>query len=202
MRLITTFLVCGCLLGIGESLRAQNYYKAVQQAHRDSAQNDAEQQRIANASGSGGGSAAPGGAAPAAPADPALQATMKNVSGLQSDFATLTAAGGTVDSSQKVGLLNDLSQASQGANKASSDSIKKLVNDLSTALAGQKKLTVPQQKRLAQEIHALFNSAHLKDVQQQNLLNDVQKILTDAGAPLDSAVDVVTDLKDVVAQTK
>jgi hypothetical protein len=203
MKCAKFFLACGCLLLMAGNLMGQNYYKAVQQAHRDSAQNDAEQQRIANASGGAGAAGAPGAPAPAAPAptDPALQATLKNVSGLQTDFATLIASNDKPDSGQKVALLNDLSQASQGT-KASSDSVKKLAEDLAVALAGQKKLTVPQQTKLAREIHALFNSSHLTPTQQQTLLTDVQKILTDAGAPLDAAVDVVTDLKAVVAETK
>ena len=69
-------------------------------------------------------------------------------------------------------------------------------------MTGQKKLAAAQQKKLAQAIHALFNSAHLTAAQQQALLTDVQKILTDGGASLDDAVNVVTDLKAVVAETK
>jgi len=38
--------------------------------------------------------------------------------------------------------------------------------------------------------------------QQQSLLTDVQKILVDGGASFDAAVDVVTDLKAVAAETK
>ena len=198
MKRTITFLACGCLGLVAASLQAQNYYKAEQQAKRASSQNDAEQQRIANASGGAGASAAP---ATPAPADPALQATMKNVAGLQSDFGALIASSDKPDPGQKASLLNNLSQASQGT-KASTDSVKRLADDLSTALAGQKKIIAAQQKRLAQEVHALFNSAHLSATQQQTLLNDVQKILTDAGASLNSATDVVTDLKAVTAETK
>jgi len=196
-------LAGGCLLVLAGSSTAQNYYKAEQQAQRVSAANNAEQQRIANAANAGAGrtsASAPG--ATAAPMDPKLAATMKNVGGLQKDFATLIAAADKPETSDKVALLNDLSQASQGDNKAGSDSIKKLADDLSTALAGQKKLTVPQQMKLAQQVHALFNSAHLSATQQQTLLASVQKMLTDAGAPLDSAVDVVTDLKTIISETK
>ena len=70
------------------------------------------------------------------------------------------------------------------------------------ALAGQKKLTAAQQKPLAQKIHALFNSAHLTDAQQQALLDGIQKTLTDAGVSLDTAVNVTVDLKAVIAETK
>lgn len=192
-------LASGCLLVLAGSSMAQNYYKAEQQAHRASSANDAEQQRIANAANAGAGAGTPGAAA--APVDPQLQATMKNIGGLQKDFAALTAAADKPEASDKVGLLNDLSQASQGT-KATSDSVKKLAEDISLALVGQKKLTVPQQTRLAQQIHALFNSSHLSATQQQTLLTSVQKTLTDAGASLDAAVDVVIDLKTVVSETK
>ena len=196
-------LTGGILLTMAGSSMAQNYYKAEQQARRDSSMNDAEQQRIANAANAGGGAAAPGApGAAATPMDPKLAATMKNVGDLQKDFATLIAATDKPEASDKVALLNDLSQASQGANKAASDSVKKLAEDISTALAGQKKLTAPLQTRLAQQIHALFNSSHLSATQQQTLLTSVQKILTDAGASLDAAVDVATDLKTVVSDTK
>jgi hypothetical protein len=182
-----------------------NYSIAKQQARRDSAQNDAEQQRIAReANGPGGASAAPGAAAAsAAPVDPALQATLSNVAGLKSDFAAvISSTGDKPDPAQKDSLLNNLSQAAQGAKKASANSVKKLADDLLTAVAGNKKLAVAQQTKLAREVHALFNSAHLSAAQQQSLFTDVQKILTDGGATLDDAVNVVTDLKAVADETK
>ena len=201
MKALKSFLACACLLSLAGSVFAQNYYLATQQARRDSAQNDAEQQRIAREA--GGGAAVRGAAAPmpAAPMDPALQATLKNVAGLQSDFAALVSASDKPTPDQKTALLNDLSQAAQGT-KVSSGSIKKVADDLVPAMTGQKKLAVAQQRKLAQEIHALFNSAHLTPAQQQTILNDVQKALTDAGASLDDTVNLVTDLKTVVAETK
>jgi hypothetical protein len=194
-------LAGGCLLIMAGSSLAQNYYKAEQQAHRDSSMNDAEQQRIANAANAGAGAAAPATPGAAAPMDPQLQVTMKNIGGLQKDFAALIAVADKPEASDKMALLNDLSQASQGT-KATSDSVKKLADDISTALVGQKKLTVPQQTRLAQQVHALFNSSHLSATQQQTLLTSVQKTLTDAGASLDAAVDVAIDLKTVISETK
>jgi hypothetical protein len=199
-----TIIACAGVLLTAGSLLAQNYYMATQQARRDSAQNDAEQQRIAKEAGGSSGPSAAGGAAPAAPApmDPALQATLKNVSSLQADFAgAINSTGDSPDPSQKIALLNDLSQAAQ-TTKASSASVKKVADDLLTALSGKKKLTAAQQTKLAREVHALFNSSHLTATQQQGLLTDVQNTLTDAGASLDAAVNTVTDLKEVVAETK
>ena len=69
-------------------------------------------------------------------------------------------------------------------------------------VCGKKKLSAAQQTKLAREVHALFNSAHLSVTQQQALLADAQKILTAAGAELDAAVDVATDLKEIAAETK
>ena len=181
-----------------------NYNRAKQQARRDSAQNDAEQQRIQRAASdpAGAPAASAAAAAPAAPADPALQATLSNVAGLQSDFATLSNfTGDKPEVAQKISLLNNLSQAAQGT-KASSTSVKKLADDLMAAVAGKKKLAAAQRTKLAREVHALFNSAHLTAAQQQSLLTDVQKILVDGGASFDAAVDVVTDLKAVAAETK
>jgi len=198
-----TILACACVVMTAGSLLAQNYYMATQQARRDSAQNDAEQQRISKeAGGSPGASGAAGAAAAPAPMDPALQATLKNVSSLQTDFATaINSTSDTPDPGQKVSLLNDLSQAAQGT-KASSTSVKKVADDLLKNLSGKKKLTAAQQTKLAREVHALFNSSHLTATQQQTVLTDIQTTLTDGGASLDDAVNTVTDLKEVIAETK
>jgi hypothetical protein len=196
-----TILACACVVMTAGSLLAQNYYMATQQARRDSAQNDAEQQRISKEAGSSPGSPGTAAAAPA-PMDPALQATLKNVSSLQTDFATaINSTSDTPDPGQKVSLLNDLSQAAQGT-KASSASVKKVADDLLKDLSGKKKLTAAQQTKLAREVHALFNSSHLTATQQQTVLTDIQNTLTDGGASLDDAVNTVTDLKEVIAETK
>ncbi len=201
MKTVKTCIAAGCLLLVAGSVLAQNYYMATQQAKRASAQNDAEQQRIQGAAGPGAAPAATPATTPAAPLDPKLQATLKNIAGLQSNFAVLTAAGDSPDPAQKISLLNNLSEAAQGT-KATPDSVKKLADDLMPSVTGKKKLGAAQQTRLARDVHALFNSAHLTATQQQTLLTDVQNLLTDGGAPLDNAVDVVTDLKTIAAETK
>ena len=96
--------------------------------------------------------------------------------------------------------MNDFSAAAQSTN-ASANSVKELARDLMTAMAGNKKLQ-PRQQQLAREIHAIFNSSHLTATQQQMVFDGVQKTLTDAGVSLDAATDVVTDLKNVAAETK
>src|ERR1017187_1422953 len=155
-----------CVLFTAGSVLAQNYYRAEQQARRASAQKDAEQQRIQKAASEPAGtpSARAAAAAPVVPVDPALQATMNNVAGLQSDFATLSnVTGDKPDPSQKISLLNNLSQAAQGT-KASSASVKKLADDLLAAVAGKKKLAAAQQTKLAREVHALFNRSEERRV--------------------------------------
>ena len=178
---------------------ADPYTIAIQQAQRVSNQNAAEQQRIQQAAGSAS-TAAPGMPNPP-PANPALQATLQNISSLQADIIALNAdADGQVVVDQKIALLNDLSTAAQGS-KPSPDSVKALVKDLMTALTG-KKIPAAQQTRLAQQLHATFNSSHLTDAQRAAIFAAVQKTLTDAGVSLDAATDVVTDLKKVADETK
>jgi hypothetical protein len=193
-------ILCVCLCFPASQLMAQ-YAGAIQQARRDSAQNDAEQRRIQNETGGSSAGPAAGMPAPAAPLDPAMQAALQNVAGLRADLASLSAVSDPADPSQKLALLNDLSQAAQGTNRATTASVKQLAGDLLKALAGKKKLAAAPQTRLAREIHVLFNSARLSAAQQQNVLTDIQKILTDADVSLDDTVDVLTDLKAVVAQT-
>jgi hypothetical protein len=191
------------LLLLGTSLPAQNFYRATQQARRDSAMNDAEQRRIANeANGAQPANAAPGasGQPAAQPMDPALQATLKNIAGLQSDFTALSTAVAP-DAGQKTSLLNNLSQAATGK-KASSASIKQLATDLSTALASNKSLTAAQQKQLAGFVHAAFNGSHLNAAQSEKIFASLQKLLTDGGVSLNAATDIVTDLKKIADETK
>jgi hypothetical protein len=188
-----------CALLVAGGGYADPYSMSMQQARRTADQNNAEQQRIQNAS---GGAPAQAAAPSAAPVNPALQATLSNISSLQADFKTLgSSTSATPDPSERVSLLNNLSSAAQG-NKASSDSIKKLADDLLTAVSGKNQIPAAQQTKLARDIHAIFNSAHLTDAQQKLMFDDVQKILTDGGVSLDNAVDVVTDLKKVSSETK
>jgi len=178
---------------------AQNYNGAIQQARRDSAQNDAEQQRIQRASSDPTAGAA-GTANAAAPMDPTLQLTLKNISSLQSDFAIFSQHD-SIDTNRQATLLNNLTQAAQGA-KATASSIQKLADDLVTAISGQKQLLLARQTKLAREVHALFNSSHLSATQQQATLTDIQKILTDSGCSSDAAQIVVADLKVIGSETK
>ena len=191
-------LVLLAAISVAAGASAQNYYMAEQQAHRASSQNDAEQQRIANAAGSSGQSSQSAQGAPQA--DPMLQATMSNIASLQADLAAFVAAD-KPDPTQKVSLLNNMSQAAQGK-KASSDSAKELAKDLQSALAGKKGLAAAQQKQLAAYIHAAFNGSHLTDAKIETISGSVQKILTDAGVSTDDAVNIITDLKKVASETK
>jgi hypothetical protein len=184
---------------VAASASAQ-YNIAEQQARRASQQNDAEQQRIANAAGSGQAGQPSQSAPGAPPADPMLQATMQNITSLQADLAAFVNAD-QPDPAQKNSLLNNMSQAAQGK-KATSDSAKELAKDLQTALTGKKSLAAAQQKQLAAYIHAVFNGSHLTDTQSEKIFNAAQKVLTDAGVSSDDAINIVTDLKKVASETK
>jgi hypothetical protein len=189
-----------CLLPVAGMVWADPYNIAIQQAKRVNDANNAEQNRLSQAE--GGSSAGTGNAQPGQPAaNPMLQATLQNISSLQTDIKAINAsADASAASDQKIALLNDLSTAAQGA-KASAASVKILVKDLMTALVGSK-VTAAQQTKLARYLHATFNSSHLSTTQLQAMYDDVQKILTGAGVSVDAATDVVTDLKTVAGETK
>jgi hypothetical protein len=93
-----------CLLAAASGALADPYSMAIQQARRDSAQNDAEQSRLANQeSGNASSTPAPGQNAPAN--NPVLAATLQNISNLQSDLASLIGSDGDhPDPSQKIFL--------------------------------------------------------------------------------------------------
>jgi hypothetical protein len=187
-----------CVLLIAGTAMADPYSIAIQQAKRTSDQNNAEQQRLANQEGATGSAQAGSGQA-MAPANPVLAATLLNITNLQTDFSAVINSTGE-KSDQKIALMNDFSAAAQGT-KASGESVRELAKDLMTAMAGNKNL-LPQQKQLAREIHAIFNSSHLTAMQQQIVLDAVQKTLTEAGVSMDATIDVVTDMKAIAAETK
>jgi type II secretory pathway pseudopilin PulG len=192
-------VVLGLMLAVATA-SADPYGMAINQAKRDSDQNNAEQRRLQNEENSGAQALPPAGNPPPA-ANPLLAATLQNISNLQTDMvAFIGTTADHPDPSQKIALLNDLSAAAQST-KASTDSVKELAKDLFTALAGNQKL-LAQKLPLARQIHALFNSSHLTSSQQQTIYDNVQKILVNAGVSLGDAVDVVTDLKAIAAETK
>ena len=57
-------------------------------------------------------------------------------------------------------------------------------------------------KKLAQYLHAIFNSSHLSQTQQQTVFDAMRKILQDGGVSPEDAATVVTDAKAVAAETK
>lgn len=132
--------------------------------------------------------------APAQP-DPVLVATLQNIASLQTDLAGLETNPG-----KKQPSINDLTAAGLNA-RASEKSISKLAGDLSGALSG-KALPEDQLKKLAQNLHAIFNSSHLSQAQQQTVLDAIRKTLMAGGASSDDAATVVADAKAVAAETK
>jgi len=181
-----------CALFVAGSAPAQGVYNmAKQQAQNAAASENRNQQAIDPA----------GHASPTPPPpnnqqpDPALQATLQNISNLRADFDDL-GSGRT----NTVALQNDLTTAAQGA-KPSPAVVTKLAEDLAAAVSGNKKLQAQQQK-LAQYCHAIFNSSHLSAAQQQTVLDAVQKILSAGGVSTDNVTTVIADLKAVATTTK
>lgn len=126
--------------------------------------------------------------------NPALEATLQNITGLRADFEKLAA-----NPTNPPPLVNDLTAAAQGA-KPSAATIAKLAQDLTVAISGNKNLHGQEQK-LAQFIHAIFNSSHLSATQQETICDSVQKILVDSGVSAYDAANVVKDLKKIATTT-
>jgi hypothetical protein len=186
-----------CALFMANSILADPYSAAIRQAQNVSAKETAANRQLMDNP--------PPPAAPPQnnppPTDPALQATLRNIESLRTDFAAI----GNADAASSLTvhkqlLTNDLAIAAQGA-KPLPASISKLADDLTTAIAGKEKLRAPQPK-LAQFIHAIFNSSHLTAAQQQMIFDGVRKILTDGGASPDETTNVVNDIKTIASETK
>ena len=189
------FPVLVVMLAFAGNARADvNYNIAKDQAKRDVKQSDARQGITPNQPQTPGAPAAP-------PMDPALAATLQNLTDLRADLDALNqAADVQAGADQRSSLMTHLSAAAQKT-KAASTSIKKLAGHLITAASGRKALK-PQNARLAQDIHALFNGSHIAAAQQQTLLDGVQKILTEAGTPTADVDNVVSDLKQIAGETQ
>jgi hypothetical protein len=192
-----TSVVIFCALLAAGSASAQGIYNIAEQQARNVASGEPPQ-----------GSTPPPSAPPpqnnnppATPPNPALEATLKNISNLRVDFDALgKLAELKPDSPQKKLLLNDLTIAPQSA-KPSSASISALADNLASAVAGKAAMQ-PQHAKLAQEVHAVFNASHLSAAQQKKIFDDVQKILQDGGASADDIINVVSDIKAIATETK
>jgi hypothetical protein len=135
------------------------------------------------------------------PANPALEATLKNIANLRIDFDALgKLAELKPDAPQKKLLLDDLTTAPQGT-KPSPASTSTLADHLASAVAGRAAMQ-PQHAKLAQDIHAIFNGSHLSAAQQQMIFDDVQKILQTGGAAADDITNVVSDIRTIATETK
>jgi hypothetical protein len=161
---------------------------------------------IAKQQAKGAAGTASGGGQPASPPattpppasqqpNPALEATLQNIANLRYDFDKFDS-----NPTNTLPLVKDLTAAAQGT-PAQPASVSQLAGHLATAIAGNKKLQA-QEQRLAQNVHAIFNSAHLSAAQQQMVLDSVQKILSDGGVATDDVTNVINDLKTIAAETR
>lgn len=182
-----TLIVLFCVLSMWGTAFAQiNYNSAIKQAHNAVNQTEAASQ----------GSTRPiqPPAQNSVPMDPALAATLQNIASLRTDFDGLSA------NFAPKSFTNDLASAAMTI-KASAASVANLAGDLQTAVSGNEKMHTQHQK-LAQDMHAIFNSAHLSPAQQQAVESDVQKILTDGGVSPEKISAVADDMKAVANETK
>jgi hypothetical protein len=178
-----------CALFVAGSVSAQGVYNMAKQQAKNVANNESAQQ-------GGYPPAAPAQSNPQpAPPDPALQATLRNISNLRVDFEDFDS-----NPTNTVALVKDLNEAAQGAKPPATD-VAKLAQDLATTIAGNQKLHAQHQK-LAQYAHAMFNGSHLSPAQQQMVLDAVKKILTDGGVSTDDSAKVISDLKTIATETK
>lgn len=189
MKTLATSLVVVFVaaLSFGQAVDLQ----VLKRAERLNDQNNARQQALAGPAPESQPRPAP---VPAQP-DPALVATLQNIASLQTDLAGLES-----NPAKKQPSINDLTAAAQGA-RASEKSVAKLAADLAGALSG-KSFSEDQLKKLAQYLHALCNSSHLSQTQQQTVLEAIRKILQAGGVPPQSAATIVADAKAVSAETK
>ena len=149
------------MIAVAPAQSGSAYGMAINQAKRDSEQNNAEQRRLQNEE-NGGASAQPATGSTPPTAIPLLAATLQYINNIQAALVSFIGSTGDLpDPVQRIGLLNDLSAAAQGS-KASADSVQELAKDLFTALAGNKKL-LAQKLPLARQVHAVFNSSHPND---------------------------------------
>jgi hypothetical protein len=193
-----------CVLFLADSILADPYSMAIQRARNVSANETKMSDATTNQDNSPPSppTASPAATKPAPSQDnPALEATLLNISNLRVDFDALGKLSELKsDSLPKKLLVNDLAAAAQGA-KPPDDSISKIADSLATAVAGKKAMDGQHQK-LAQDIHAIFNSSHLSPEQQKTISGDVQKILQDGGVPPDETTNVVGDIQTIASQTK
>jgi len=190
------FVVLTVLLAfVGSALADVNYYLGKQQAKRDVSQSDAQQGITPAQPQSPAAPQAP-------PTDPALVAILQNIADLRADLDAINhAADAQAGAEQRASLMTHLSAAAAHDKKAATASIRKLAGHWITATSGNKKLTA-QNAKLARDFHALFNGAHLSATQTQALLDDVEKILTDAGVTEADATNIVADLKQIAIETQ
>ena len=136
---------------------------------------------------------------PAAPIDPALATTQKNIADLRANIAALNqCTKSTVDSDLRASLLNNLTAAAQGT-KPAQESIQQLADDLVGATLGRNQM---QPLTLARDIHAAFNSSHLADTQLQAVLDQVRSVLGDSDVPAKAIAAVNSDLRRIASETK
>jgi uncharacterized phage infection (PIP) family protein YhgE len=186
-----TFIPLALALTATLSLPAQNYYGAIDLAHRAVNKTEAASNQNPDAQ---PGQSAPRSQAPQ-PMDPRLQATLESIASLRADLSQLE-----TNAAPAAGLTNDLAAAATGT-KPSADTIARLAGDLQSAVAGKSALRAANQK-FAQYLHAVANGGHLTAAQFQTVSDAVETILDNGGASYEATSAVLDDLKHLDRETQ
>lgn len=137
--------------------------------------------------------------APAPNDEATLAATFKNIADLRADLSALNYTA-KASAEQTALLLTHLTTAAQGK-KPAPDAVQTLAQDLLPAVLGKTTMS-DHLNKLARNLHSLCNGATVTTAQETTLLDDVRKILLDAGATNDEAAKVVADLKALAKATR
>jgi glycine/D-amino acid oxidase-like deaminating enzyme len=186
-----TVIVWSGVLGLALAASAQNYGAAINLAHKAVTKTE-------NASNADPDAQPQNGAPPARsaqPMDPALAATLQNISRLRADLNYLS-----TNSSPGEALTNDLMAASTGT-KPSAETVAKVIGDLEAALKDKPALRSHFQK-IAQYLHAAANGAHLTPAQFAMISDNLEQILENGGAPYTATEDLLDGLKHLARETK
>lgn len=137
-------------------------------------------------------------AQPPAAAQPGRPSAPDPVAKLKANLAGISGSS-SVSAEQKKQLATDMMACARGSKKPELATVEKFANSLSAALSG-KSLEATVQSRLAQDINLALNSASLSAQRITEIGDDVQAILQTTGQTRGTAVNVVGELKAIVAE--
>lgn len=188
-RLIMKIILCLIAIAFATSLHGQGAAGAIakQRAREAVNQNNVRQGVGAPATPTQPPAGQPGRTLPADP-----------VSKLKADLASISGSS-SISAEQKKQFTANMMACARGSKKPTLATVEKFASSLSAALSG-KSLEASVQSRLAQDINLALNSASLSAQRTTEIGDDVQAILQTAGQTRGAAVNIVGELKAIVAE--